>query len=224
MAELAREDIAAVRRKVDAIPRPRPWPEWGGGWPGQVEAALIDAVLSIQARYGSSSTTGVRGAVNRYLSSTDGDGNDLSALAKRDWRELQVLIGKQETSGNPKAKAIVEAASRLHDAGVRRATDLDPEDAAHKRAYTGVSGLGSVTWIYFTMLLGKPSIKADTWVVCFVHGALGRRPTSKVAERLLEAVATQMDVTATALDHAVWRYARTTGHQKLGCGCVTAEG
>lgn len=47
-AELAREDIAAVRRKVDGIRRP--WPEWGGGWPGQIEAALIDAVLSIQAK------------------------------------------------------------------------------------------------------------------------------------------------------------------------------
>jgi len=58
MAELVREDIAAVRRSVDAIPKP--WPEWGGGWTGQVEAALIDAVLSIRARYGSSSTTGVR--------------------------------------------------------------------------------------------------------------------------------------------------------------------
>ncbi len=215
MAELAREDIEAVRRKVDGIPRP--WPEWGGGWPDQVEAALIDAVLSIQARYGSSSATGVRGAVDRYLSSSDGEGDDLATLATHDWRQLQKLIGKQETSGNPKAKAIVVAAGRLLDAGVRRATDLDPDDTAHKRAYTGVPGLGPVTWTYFTMLLGNPSIKADTWIVCFVHGALGRKPSSDEAKRLLGEVATQQDVSATALDHAVWQYARKTGHRKLGC-------
>ncbi len=60
MAELVREDIAAVRRSVDAIPKP--WPEWGGGWSGQVEAALIDAVLSIRARYGSSLHHGSAGS------------------------------------------------------------------------------------------------------------------------------------------------------------------
>lgn len=35
-----------------------------GGWPGQIEAALLDAVFSIQARYGGP-TTGVRGVVAR---------------------------------------------------------------------------------------------------------------------------------------------------------------
>lgn len=159
----------------------------------------------------------MRGAVNRYLSSTDGDGNDLAALAEADWQELQKLTGKQETSGNPKAKAIVVAAGRLRDASVQRATDLDPQNTAHKRAYTGVPGLGPVTWTYFTMLLGNPSIKADTWIVSFVHGALGRKPSSDEAKRLLGEVATQQDVSATALDHAVWQYARKTGHRKLGC-------
>lgn len=36
------------------------------GWPGHVELALIDAVLSIRAVYGVSADTGVRGAIKRY--------------------------------------------------------------------------------------------------------------------------------------------------------------
>lgn len=36
------------------------------GWPGNVELSLIDAVLSIRARYGVSADTGVRGAIKRY--------------------------------------------------------------------------------------------------------------------------------------------------------------
>jgi len=63
----------------------------------------------------------------------------------------------------------------------------------------------------------KPSIKADTWIVCFVQGALGRKPSSDEAKRLLCRVATQQDFSTTALDHAVWQYARKTGRRKLGC-------
>jgi hypothetical protein len=35
---------------------PQPLTAWPGGYPGEVEAALIDAVLSIRARYGSEAT------------------------------------------------------------------------------------------------------------------------------------------------------------------------
>jgi len=36
-----------------------------GGYPSEVEAALVDAVLSIRNTYGTSPSTGVRGAVGR---------------------------------------------------------------------------------------------------------------------------------------------------------------
>lgn len=215
MQDLNPSDVAAVRARVESIHQP--WPEWHGGWPEFIDGALIDAVLSIRARYGSSATTGVRGAVNRYLAWTNGGGDDLARLAEVDCHELQALISKQKTSGNPKARAITEAAARLHAVGVRRAADLDAENPLHKRAYTGVVGLGAITWTYFTMLLGTPSIKADTWIVCFTHGALGRRPSSAEAKRLLEAVAERLGVGATALDQAVWQHSRKRGHSQLGC-------
>lgn len=44
-------------------------PVWPGGWPGQIEAALLDAVFSIRARYGSP-TTGVRAVVSRWREHT----------------------------------------------------------------------------------------------------------------------------------------------------------
>ena len=62
-------------------PLPGDWPEWPGGWPGKVEAALIDAVLSIRATYGQSHN-GVRGAIQRWQAARDGGAlDDLTVLA-----------------------------------------------------------------------------------------------------------------------------------------------
>lgn len=62
-----------LRRLGDYIAAtlPDPWPTWPGGWPGQTEAAVLDAVLSICARYGGPHT-GVRAAVARYRASISG--------------------------------------------------------------------------------------------------------------------------------------------------------
>jgi len=46
-----------VRREL-----PAPWPAFRGGYPDEVEAALLDAVLSIRSTHGTSPTTGVPGA------------------------------------------------------------------------------------------------------------------------------------------------------------------
>jgi len=61
---------------VDAVSRrlPPPWAQWGGGWPDQIEAALIDAVLSTRNRYGKNPTiSGVRGVVQRYRDDRSGE-------------------------------------------------------------------------------------------------------------------------------------------------------
>src|SRR3954454_24846123 len=55
---------------------------WPGGWPGEVEAALIDAVFSVRARYGNrTSGTGVYGAVTRWRAHRTVPADDLAALA-----------------------------------------------------------------------------------------------------------------------------------------------
>jgi hypothetical protein len=206
-----------VKKLVDAVEAlPAQWAEWPGGWPGEVEAALIDAVLSIRAKYGSE-TTGVRAAIRRYRDAQDEEPLDsLRRLAAYDPQALQEILGvSQKTSGVPKAEAIVEAARALGLAGVEHAADVDPK--SHKSAYTSVHGLGWVTWDYFTMLLGKPGVKTDTWIVLWVREAVGDdRVTAETARRLLHEAAEELkkddpDLDLSRLDHVIWKHARSAG-------------
>ena len=161
------------------------WTPWPGGWPDQVEAALIDAVLSINAKYGTAKN-GVRGAVTRYRAEVAcNHPNNLARLANRDPEQMLTVLNNQKVSGRTKASAVVEAAKKLNVAGVKAAADLDPRNPAHKKAYTSVHGLGPVTWEYFGMLLGKPGIKADRWIIRFVGRALCREVSPSEAKSLL---------------------------------------
>ncbi|MFB9732371.1 hypothetical protein [Ornithinimicrobium kibberense] len=208
-------DVATLQRAIETK-LPQPWTEWPGGWPDEVEAALLDAVLSIRARYGSEDT-GVRRAIKRYRQGVGGGPlDDLPRLASFDANRLaEALRNDQRTSGRPKAEAIVEAAKNLVHTGLRSASELEPEK--HKPAYTRVHGLGWVTWEYFTMLLGRPGAKADTWVVRWVSQQLSRDVSSKEVRSLLGAVAAQLSdgdsnsphALLTRLDHQIWRTARS---------------
>jgi hypothetical protein len=180
-------------------------PAWPGGWPGEIEAALIDAVLSIRANYGGPEN-GVRGAIRRYR----GDRtklNDLARLGRTDPERLAEAVGRQLTGGRPKSEVIVDAAQRLMAAGVRCADDLNPR--LHKRAYVSTRGLGPITWSYSCMLLGHPDVKADTWIQRFVEQALGRRTDSTETRRLILAAAVELDLDPRALDHAIWNLMRS---------------
>ena len=203
---------AAIEREL-----PKPWTAWPGGYPNEVEAALVDAVLSIRAAYGNSPASGVRGAVSRYRKWVDGGRlDDLARLANfTPDRPAEVLGNHQKTSGVLKAAAIVEAANNLLAAGVTCAADLDPE--THRRAYTRVHGLGGVTWEYLTMLLGHSGIKADTWVTRWVSEAVGATQLSnRDAHDLLAEAARELGIGSndpevpglTQLDHAIWNAAR----------------
>ncbi|MCC3302148.1 hypothetical protein [Arthrobacter sp. zg-Y895] len=205
---MSKSDISTLVDFVQAeLPRDT-WKPWPGGWPEQVEAALIDAVLSIAAKYGTPEN-GVRGAVSRYRKAVGTDRpNDLVRLAGRDPEELQAVLNDQKVSGRTKASAIVEAANNLLAAGVNSAADLDPRNPAHKKAYTDVHGLGWVTWEYFGMLLGKPGIKADRWIIRFVNRALCREAPAAEARSLLIEAARELNATPTELDHAIWAYER----------------
>jgi len=200
----AQSDVYLVLAAIDKR-LPAEWPR-RGGWPGQIEAALLDAVLSIRSRYGKKPTTGVRGAVGRYREHRGAPLDDLTVLAAIEPAELQtVLRNRQKTGRVTKAEAIVSAAAALSAIGVTHAADLDPTSALHKGTYCSVRGLGPVTWRYFTMLLGTPGVKADTWIIRFVSDALSRQVSSAEAEELIGAVADALGVDRTSLDHAIWR-------------------
>ncbi|MEC5182335.1 hypothetical protein [Arthrobacter sp. CG_A4] len=196
---------------------PTPWKKWPGGYK-RMDSALVDAVMSIRFRYGrprnDGSWTGARGAVLRYEKHSEHiiDSERMSYLAGQDPLALEKVLNRQKVhAGKTKALAIVEAAKRFVAIGVTEAAHLRPRDADHRTGYTGVSGLGSVTWEYFTMLLNHDGVKADTWITDFVARAVRRRVPSEFAGALVKEAAGKLYVGQKELDHAIWSYASTTG-------------
>ncbi len=186
--------------------------EWPGGRPGEVEVALVDAVMSIRARYGrpGPAPTGVHRAVAAYRRLRgDAPLDDLRALAAVSAAELARAVGGQRTGGVLKAEAIVRAAAALASVGATCADHIQPADEQQKRAYTSVQGLGWVTWEYLGMLLGRPGVKADRWVVQAVSKAVDREVAAVGARDVVLATADDMGESPTRLEHALWAYERT---------------
>lgn len=183
---------------------------WPGGWPGEIEAALLDAVFSVRARYGSrTNRTGVFGAVMRWRDQHEAPVNDLRRLAAADETELRQTTNNGRLSGRSKAAVVIDAAGALVEIGVVHAEDLPARMAEARAAYLSVKGCGPVTWSYFRMLLGFEDVKPDTWVMRFVQDAVHGAVSTEVASRLVHEVAELMGVSATTLDHAIWRYQRS---------------
>ncbi len=211
------DDVAALRAYV-ATHLSDDWVEWPGGRPGEAEVALVDAVMSIRARYGRPGSmhddvllapTGVHRAVAAYRALRGkGPLDDLRLLAQMDAGFLERAVGAQKTAGVLKAEAIVRAAAALVNAGVVSADDVEPADPRQKRAYTSVRGLGWVTWEYFGMLLGRPGVKADRWVVQAVSNAVRRPVTPTVARDIVLGAAAALEKNPTVLEHALWAFER----------------
>lgn len=177
------------------------------GWPGNIELSLIDAVLSIQAVYGTTDDVGVRGAIKRFKRESGRTSwDDLSVLARSDIASLTEVLSKQKTGGVPKAEAIVNAAGRFAKLGVIHTADIDRNSMEQREAYCGTRGLGPITYDYFLMLAGNDGVKADTLVTRFVTEAIGRKPDSKTVTRLVTEAAEHLNMKASALDHSIWRY------------------
>ena len=130
------------------------------------------------------------------------------ALAVIDPADVVRAVGSQRTGGELKAEAIVRAAEALVAAGVVCADHVRPADEEQKRAYTSVRGLGWVTWEYFGMLLGRPGVKADRWVIQAVSTAVERRVTAVEARDVVLATAHDMGMSPSRLEHALWAFER----------------
>ncbi len=191
---------------VEALPSP--WPEWPGGRPDAIEAALLDAVFDIRARYGGAKT-GVRAVIHRWHDHRSAPLDDLQALAAVPPDQLaQILKNDQKVNGRRKALLVLEAAQALLNAGVRTSQDALANPAQAMAAYTSVRGLGQVTATYMLMLLGVPGVKADTWITRFVSRAVGRAVTAAEAEGLLHQVASVPGSNPTDMDYAIWAHLR----------------
>ena len=205
---------ADVERLVSQIERqlgPRPtWAAWPGGWPDQVELALLDAVFSIQARY-----QGVLNVVERWRDRPDaGDLDDLNRLATIEPGTLaEQLANHQKVPGGSqtKASAVVRAARNLIAVGVVEGTEVK-DTPVQRRAFRSVAGLGPTTWTYLLMLLGHSNVKTDPMIQRFVTSALpDTRLSAAECGHLVRDAASHFDTTATALDRAIWNHQR---HQR----------
>jgi hypothetical protein len=210
--------VAAIRGDYPGEMPPAP-----RGWPGQVEAALMDAVFSMRANYGNSETTGVRRIVHAWRNhrglSADAPADDLRALANTDPERLAGLVDNRQIvpdrKGTTKAAAVVAAAGNLVAAGYPNAAALvaDGPGGDASKAYRAVPGLGWVTWAYLLMLLGVPGVKADVMVCRYVTEALGSGTelSPGFCAAAVTAAAEALDIGAVRLDHAIWALQRTRG-------------
>lgn len=210
MSTLHADDIGSL---VERISRELPmssWPPWPGGWPGELEAAALDSVFSVRARYGGP-TTGIRAVVGRWRAHRNEPLDDLSVLAgfAVNTDDLVAILGNRQrlSGGLTKAGGVAAAASALVGLGVRHASDVTGSDT-ERDAWCSVKGLSEVTWSYVLMLLGVPGVKADVMVRRFVGAAIGRRPSAAEARSLVLAAADHLNVDATDLDHAIWSWQR----------------
>jgi hypothetical protein len=207
---------------------PEPWAPWPGGWPDEIERAVLDAVFSVRARYGRPRTdgqppTGVHRVLDNWSAHRGASPgaeptpplDDLEHLAAyRDRGEdLAALLENRSTiRGRLKAAIAADVAVRFleGDPPVRHAADWPVDTGvsyeALKQCWTGTPGLGPVTWSYVCMLLGRPDVKADTMIRRYLHHRLGlpRRPTAEEARVVVLRAAERHGCSPLDLDHAIW--------------------
>jgi hypothetical protein len=221
--------VAAEAQKLkDNLP-PQPWASWPGGWPNQIELAVLDAVFSIRARYGKAATetkgaTGVRRVLDNWRLHRHGtELDDLQALAdfKNKPDELaKILDSQSKTAGRLKAGVAAEVAHRFIAGDfiqVRTAAqfpDAGEQQQKLRELWVTTPGLGPVTWSYLCMLLGHPDVKADIMITRYLQRVLElhRPPSSKEARKIVKQAARELTdpkVSATDLDHAIWAFERT---------------
>ncbi|MDH3013853.1 hypothetical protein [Gordonia alkanivorans] len=197
------------------------------GYRDALALCVIDSVQSTGVSYAS-----VENVVARYRSyrrERGGDPNkDGVAELLATFDELGGVNGWAQKVGNNnrtstssgvlKSEAIRDAARVLDEAGIGTAADLrkaaqNEVQLAHIRmGWCAVTGQRSgITWHYMQMLAGIPGVKPDRMICRFVADSLGlprRGVRPEFSLEILTAAATNMGMSPTDLDHAVWQYQR----------------
>ena len=219
------DQVSAINAAIDSrLGETATWQMWPGGWPGQIENCLVDAVFSANARYGKPATkdrraTGVHAVLASLRSKrTEEPLDDLKALATLLDRDPGALGSRQLSPGTKvlKEETVRRAADVLLQYRVRTSADLAAalasDEALRKGPPQRVPGVGPVTWEYFLMLAGHQGIKADRMVMGFVNSALDDARLGSVdstgASQLLKDIATKRGVAQVDLDHAIWSVQR----------------
>lgn len=197
------------------------------GYRDGLALCVIDSVQSTGVTYSS-----VGNVLDRYRDyrrdqggdpNTDGMPELLTTFTEVDgpygWASRIGTRNRTSTRGGIlKAEAIRSAAVVLAGEGLDTAAALREAAADEvrleqvRKAWCAVQGQSSgITWRYVLMLAGVPGVKPDRMVCRFVAGALEVPRLSVGSEFAAEIVTTaaqELDMSATALDHAIWRFQR----------------
>jgi hypothetical protein len=192
--------------------------------------ALIDAVYSIRSRY-----SAVQRVVAAYCAATGTSGEALTGRSSPGFREHgldQLLLAagsltgadlarrlfggsRSRSAGILKADLCIAVARRLQAESVTEIGHLRQRagEAAVRRAWTGVYGLGWVTWQYFCSLAGIEHLKPDVMLMRFVACTLGRNVGPAETDALLTCAFEQLatswpGLSKRALDHSIWLFER----------------
>lgn len=215
--------IEALSAAVSLIPAGH-FAEYGGGWLDEISTALIDAVFSIRAQYRSTDPDrGVFGRLQKFRRDEPDARNDLRALSSLGSGRIREIMGDSVTAKKPKADAVVEVADEFVAHGVVQAEDFLASDMAEmKRVYTRVHGLGWVTFEYFSMLLGKPGVKADTMITRFVNNALSQAGIASVDNRIARDLVIAchdelgLGESLSHFEHGIWLYESDLSRERSG--------
>ena len=192
--------------------------------------ALVDAVYSIRSRY-----PAVKRVVAAYCAASGTDCQPLAARSSPGFGEhgLDFFLdqagsqhgvaladrlfagNRSRTAGRLKADVCIEAARRLQAVSVTDISGLreGADDAEVRHAWTGVHGLGWVTWQYFCSLAGIDHFKPDVMLMRFAAEALGRYVSPAETDALLSGAFEELrpsypGLTKRALDHTIWLFER----------------
>lgn len=198
-----------------------------GGYRDGLALCVIDSVQSTGVNY-----TSVGKVLDRYRAYRRAQGADpaadgavelLTTFDELDgpdaWASRIGTRNRTSTrSGILKAEAIRDAARVLIANGIvttgalRAAADDEAQLQRVRKAWCAVKGQRSgITWRYVLMLAGVPGVKPDRMIIRFVADALGvprRSVGSELAAEIVTAAAPELDVSVTALDHAIWGFQR----------------
>lgn len=197
------------------------------GYRDGLALCVIDSVQSTGVNY-----TSVGKVLDRYRAyrreqgadpAADGAAELLATFDELDgpdaWASQIGTRNRTSTRGGIlKAESIRDAARVLAANGIdtttslRAAADDEVQLEQVRKAWCTVKGQRSgITWRYVLMLAGVPGVKPDRMICRFVADALAvprRNVGSKFAAEIVTAAAAELDMSATALDHAIWRFQR----------------
>jgi hypothetical protein len=223
-----------VRRTVG---RPVAWSAWPGGWPDDIEAALVDSVFSARAVYHSKWGRGIYPKVVSWANGRDRTSfslkellTEIDAVGVSAWA---LLLGNEQLSprrpasapeGSSKAATVRQAAALLTENGISAAAQITATNAVTvKQTLRAVPGIGYATVNYFLMLLGAPGVKPDRMIHRFLKDATGHGFTNAEAERTISIAAQTLGVQPQELDHVIWRFESVLAQERRESSRTTSE-